>query len=663
MAGQVLRKPTIGNRPNMTSKLYLLITLTFLSSGHLYGQTYNKQNTYLDALELANIKNSIPNSANKDTIYTINSFVDAFKKIVHKYGDDAELLDNPFLKNHLLGIYPPDTSPKVSSYIPGWHRPEKKEILKPIDYFSQGFAPASQGSVSWQASAINGVANFMAGRVKQEVLHASIDQIFKQIKTKGDSVLVKSIFPKTFRQIGALYGCGKSSYYTSDLLLLRQTAQIDIEQLPKNIIRNPEAIFPKIKNEPKMKDMMAFENYLVEYSQQGQSLERLLSVLAEENYSSDSTIYRILNVADLISQAMLNKEGNKDIWVNPLNMLPATASAMDNLEIRYFYGLLYQQLIQIPEFKYYLKSEDPKDIVSIAGKIQHLVRFVNRLNNTYNYIKSQKFHLKSPEEIVAYTNEVYKSIGFFITTLKNIPEINNHYQLHDTLIEISEKYITILESLIRQEYQQVIPLLVIEFGAYMTDEHGKSMRTIAFVSQLATIENADDMEALLNSYALPIGSSSIKRHSRFNITINSYVGLTAGRETAFGTLKKQTKGNIGLSAPIGISATFCKGYLTAFLSFIDLGSIVNQRLNNDTSAYSNLKFEHFFTPGMGLFFNHPKLPVTAGFHFNYIPNLRTIKYEHGGATITESNRSVTRINLSFLVDIPLYTIYNREKAK
>lgn len=646
----------------MTNKINLLITLTLLYSGNLFGQIYNKQNTYLDALELANIRNSIPKS-NKDTIYTINSFADAFRKIVYKYGNDSELLDNPFLKDYLLGIYSPETSEQVADYIIGGDDQKGKIIYKAIGYSSEELVPSSLKSASWQASAINGLANFMAGRFKQEALHVAIDKIFKQIKTKEDSILVKSIFPKTFKQIGDLYGSGSSSYYTNDLLLLKLTAQIDIEQLPKNIIKNPETIFPKLENEPRIKDMLALGNYIVEYSQQGQSLDRLISILANENYSSDSTVYKILNVADLFSQALLNKEGSNDIWVNQANILSATASSLKNLEIRYFYGLLYQQLSQIPEFRNYLKNQNSNDIVLIAAKIQDLVRFVSKLNSTYNYIKSKEFNLKSPEEIVTYIKDINQTISFFATTLNKIPEINNLYILNDALLNVSARYITIVEALMKKEYQKVIPLLVIEFGEYMMDKNGKSSRTIVFVSQLATIERADDMEALLNSYALPIGSSSIKRHSNFNISVNGYVGLTGGWETAYGAQKNQTKGNIGLSAPIGLSATFWNGYLTSFVSFIDLGSIVNQRLNNDTTSYSSIKFEHFFTPGIGLFVNCPKLPISAGIHFNYIPNLRTIKYESGSATITESNRSVTRINFSVLVDIPFFTIYNRDKTK
>jgi hypothetical protein len=642
------QKNKFENIRKMINKFNLLITLTLLYSGNLFGQTYNKQNTYLDALKLKAIKEQNKSGLNLDN----RVLHEDFYEILFKYGlNETNIDSNIFLKG--LGI---EENPLALAN-------NGSLSIREINYSKPKQEFSAIESMNWQASAINGMANFMVGRFKQEILQVSIDQIFKQIKTKEDSILVKSIFPKTFKQIGDLYGSGSSSYYTADLLLLRQTAQIDIEQLPKNIIKNPETIFPKLKNEPKIKDMLALGNYIVEYSQQGQSLDRLLSILSTETYSSDSTVYKILNVADLISQALLNKEGSKDIWVNPINTLPTTATSLKNLEITYFYGLLYQQLIQIPEFKNYLENQDSNDIVLVAAKIQDLVRFVNKLNNTYNYIKSKEFNLKSPEEIVTYIKDINQTISFFTTTLNKIPEINNLYNLDDALLDVSERYITIVEALMTKDYQKVIPLLIIEFGDYMNDKNVKSSRTIAFVSQLATIESAYDMKALLNSYALPIGGASIKRNSSFNISINGYVGLTGGWETAYGTQKNQTKGNIGLSAPIGISATFCNGYLTPFVSFIDLGSIVNQRLNNDTTSYSNLKFEHFFTPGIGLFVNFPKLPITAGVHCNYVPNLRTIKYESGNATITESDRSVTRINFSVLVDIPFFTLYNKEKKK
>jgi hypothetical protein len=644
-------------------KIKILLILTLLFSSSLFGQLYKRHNTYLDALELAKIRDSFfsikTGIEEGDTISLKNDF----NMIVGKYGNISELLSNPFLRQDVERFLS-EISQQTDSINGQNGKIGYKRSSDPSDRQPANLQSSAINGANWQASAINGIANFMAGHFKQEILHVAIDQIFKQIRTKEDSILVKSIFPKTFKQIGDLYGSGSSSYYTADLLLLRKTVQIDLEQLPKNIINKLDAIFPKLNHEPKIiKDMLKLGYYIVEYSKQGTTLDRLLSLLANESYSSDSTIYKILNVADLISQAMLNKEGSKDIWVNPVNITP-TASSLKNLEIKYFYGLLYQQLIQIPELKNYIEKKDSDDTVSIAIRIHNLLRFVNILNNTYKFTDSKGFNLKSPEEIVTYIKGINQTISYFFTTLKNDTNINKSYKINDTILDISAKYITIVEALILQDYQKVIPMLIIEFGKYM-DKNVKSTRTIAFLSQLATIESADDMEALLNAYALPIGSSSIKRRSSFDISVNGYVGLTGGLEIAYRTQIKQPDWNIGLSAPIGISATLatCLGHVSLFMSIIDLGSIVNQRLHNDTTSYSNIKFEHFFTPGIGVFFNCPKLPITAGVHFNYIPNLRTIKYESGGAIITESNRSVTRINISLLVDIPFFTLYNKPKIE
>jgi hypothetical protein len=627
----------------MKIKINFFIVLTLILSHSLFGQTYNKQHTYLDALELANILNSFKLS-NNDTLYDTRNLDEAYFNIVNKYTHLDLLHANPLINGYILGDRQYGSN-EIS---------RKKEI---ISYASSEFTTTSLSSASWQASAINSVTNFMAGRFKQESLQVSIDQIFKQSMAGNDSEIIKCIFPKTYKQIESLYGLGASSYYTSDLLLLRQAAQMDITQLSKNIINNQETIFPSFINEPKLKDMLLMGNYIVEYGQQGLSLDHLISSLSNEIYSSDSTVYRMLNVADLISQALLNKEGSEDTWVNPIIDLPVSSNSLKNLEIRFFYGLLYEQLILIPEFKTYFEEQIAYDEELIAAKIQELIRFVNQLNNTYNYLQSKEFSLNSPEEIAIYIQDINQTIGSFTNTLNT----NQILDLHDSIVEVSSKYLSIVEASLNNDYQRVIPLLIIEFGDYM-DISIKTVRTITFISQLATTESADNLEALLSSYALPIGSSSIKRRSSFNVSVNGYVGLTGGWETAYGSQKNQTSGNIGLSAPIGISTTICNGYLTPFVSIIDLGSMVNLRLNNDTTSNSNLKFEQFFTPGIGLFVNARDFPITAGLHFNYIPNLRTIEYEIGTTTITESNRDVSRINFLLLVDIPFFTLYNRDKS-
>ena len=80
----------------MKTKDSLLFLLISFYSFSLLAQGYNKQNTYLDALELAKISNSVPKNT-KDTVYDITSFIDAFREIIFKYGNENEFSMNPFL--------------------------------------------------------------------------------------------------------------------------------------------------------------------------------------------------------------------------------------------------------------------------------------------------------------------------------------------------------------------------------------------------------------------------------------------------------------------------------------------------------------------------------------------------------------------------------------
>jgi hypothetical protein len=129
------------------------------------------------------------------------------------------------------------------------------------------------------------------------------------------------------------------------------------------------------------------------------------------------------------------------------------------------------------------------------------------------------------------------------------------------------------------------------------------------------------------------------------------VGVTIGGELS----KSEWATNIGLSAPLGLTLSLgtknC-GSFSIFASIFDLGSIMNFRLCKNSSSFSKVKFENFLAPGLGVYYNIPKTPFTAGIHANYIPNIREI---------ANIRCSVFRMNVSFLVDIPFFTISNKEK--
>ena len=515
---------------------------------------------------------------------------------------------------------------------------------------------------SWQSSVINGLAGFMAVRFKEEVQQTAAGRIFSEI---DNNELVKFIFPNTYK-LAHTYRNSSNVLFSSDLSLLREATQIDIQNLsrtlPEALIEYPDSVFfPFMKNKPKVKEIFLLAKNITKFSLQSKPLKDLFSELS--NCFADSTsLCQSLKLANLLVQALLDEKNDSLLWV-PKNVPKNELT----LEETVFYALLFEQLRQVPVYDS-IFGKDEIDTTTFINRIETLTAFAGNLNKAYKTLRTKKFNLEKKEDYIDYLKTIKQIVSLFLKE----PLIKKYCNLDDDLFEIIEQYISLIELVTvdlenekgLQKIQKIIPRLTIFLINYLNLDI-KSVRTLTFVSQLALIEKEADMVNLLESYTLPIGSSSIKRNSRFNVTLNSYVGLTAGHEMIIGQSCCPRINNFGLTAPVGLAFTFGCGKVTAFASFIDLGSIVNVRLKSDTTFYSKIKFEHFFTPGIGLYFNCPKNPITIGLHYCYVPKLRTVNYlpDAEKVEIVEKSYDVSRINASILVDIPFFTIYNRSHKR
>lgn len=621
---------------------FLLLTnlILFFFSINVSGQDYNKRNTYVDALKLKDIVGQYKNGQDN---YLLKN---AYFEILAKYEiDKSNIQENIFFKNELT----------IEDQYSNLDGPAEKVNV----YIAPSIASSNLEAITWQSSAINGLTTFMAERFKKELLQFSMNQLFKRVSSSSELSVISSIFPKTFNEIQHLDKNNLGSFYSYNFNLLSLAAQIDMEKVPENIAKNADFIFPLLQDRPKEKDILLIGHYVVKHSKNEEPLDILLQSLSNEQFSKDGTILKILNIADLLSQALKNESNADNIWINPSALSSANIDDVENLQIKYFYGLLYQQLCKIPEFKRYFFNSY-YDMNRTVIKLERLLSFINKLQSTSNYSKLNNHKLSTSDAKIFYISGIIEAMNEFLSTLQAIEEVNYEFDISSQMITVSYKYLTITEAIIGKDYKKIIPIFLIEFREYM-GENIEAAKTISLIADLAFIEDSESMEKLLDSYSLPLGSSSIKRQSNINISLNGYVGITGGFEKAFGSEQDIVKGNIGLSAPIGISTTFLNGRVTTLVSFIDLGSLVNQRLNNDGLNYSNLKFEHFLSPGFGIFYNFRKSPISTGIHTAFISNLRSIKYQSDNAIIVETGRSVARFNLSILVDIPFYTLYNKAK--
>lgn len=640
-----------------------IIVISFSTFSQNADYTYNKQPTYLDALRLEQI---IEANNNADAIgdHKESTNLNAeYYKILGKYIDTAELDIHPFLKDYKIDITPKLSEEqirnKTQAYNNAMNLSGASSDEKPAEEISQ----TSSIPMNWEAAAINGIANFMAGRFKEELLHLGIDQMFKRISVR-DSSLIGAVFPKTLAHIIDLRLNGDNAYYTADLLYLRELVQLDMQNLPTNLVDNLDKIFLKLEMKPNLKDGIVLTSGLVKYAEMGVPVDQLLTYVSDTSlYSSDSSIVsQLVNITDLLSQAFKDKAGTGRTWINPLITVPNVSGDKSKAITKIFYGLLYSQLIATKQFEdgfvKITKGMTPANAKAKISKVmQNVSLAVNQFEMIGNLLKENNYEIQNVSQAMTVINELVGAVQSTSIALKSIdPKLAKF----DSVVGVVREYISFTESLIEKNYRSAIPKLAAIFGAY-ADDNVEMSRILGFVAGLGDVKDDEDMEALLQSYALPIGSASIKRSSYFNLSVNGYVGFTGGLERAFAveTKNNQDKGNIGLTAPIGIAMTFGRGNVTLFASIFDLGSIVNQRLDNDTTSYVDLRFEHFFSPGAYLFWNIKNTPLSLGAGVSYIPNLRTIKYEDGNTTIGESGLNVMRLNVTLVVDIPFFTLYNR----
>jgi hypothetical protein len=174
---------------------------------------------------------------------------------------------------------------------------------------------------------------------------------------------------------------------------------------------------------------------------------------------------------------------------------------------------------------------------------------------------------------------------------------------------------------------------------------------IKYVNLLAALtkaENSEAVERLLETYALPVGSSRIKKVTKFNIAANSYIGGYFGRSGLPGS---GFSNEYGFTAPIGL--TFSTGFkkwgsVSLFLSAFDIGGTVRYKLNNQGKYEQDVTFAGIISPSAQIVLGFPfYFPVSFGFGVQWI----TPAVEN-----TNNIPLMPTFNTFIGIDIPLFNL-------
>jgi hypothetical protein len=415
-------------------------------------------------------------------------------------------------------------------------------------------------------------------------------------------------------------------------------------------------------------------------------------------------------------RAANNTDTNR-IWVSEKD-IKLLANNTTNTQL--YLGLVYQQ-IKNQDLKICFKdttinlaallAQKKDQILLFQGKIMQFGALSEKLTKSYNEIKEKKGKKEklTNEDVNNYISLSIDATDYALSMVKLFDSTLNV----DAYLAIVRKSNRLYKEVYTQQYTRAV-ISTVEIltairdlaekrVAVKDDKQGSFVRGykktyenadnldklnkfvkkaqpyIMFIGNVADAQNSDDIKAALNNAILPVGSSNVKKGTRLNLSIQSYLGAYYGlNKVDNGTYGAGAwSDRFGVTAPIGVSFTpgFLSwgkgGALSLFASILDIGAVVDYRLKIDSVAAANGRQEavatknytvhlgNIVSPGgylvYGFFGN---LPLSMGVGGQYGPGLSKIDV-NGTTTI---NNPAWRWSAFLAVDLPFFNIVNNPKS-
>jgi hypothetical protein len=613
----------------------LILTLTICFASQLGYCQYRILNTFVDAKNLASFYKAQEQLYKKRESKSHN--LDEINKIFNKYNmSEISFTENPFLKGEIVEeILFYDVSKLVGSS-------DATSTLNNLINFNEKSSVGNSIRLSsevWQKALLQGTANFMAERFEQEITNIAIHRLIGQI-TDNQSQNIQFLFPSTFKFVkGYLSQASVNGLFYSDLNLLRHYSELDLKALGNKL---PGFIANNSSNEDVKLMMKIVHELMTNPVLYSDPVEVFNAIFAETENIISEFLWKQMELAEIFMNAFRSDSTSNRIWVNSSDI---NLTQIDNdYTVRFFYALLYEQI------HVYFSGDTKSKIDQINHWVNKSIIMFERVDNTI-----KKFERNKLEEI---SFDDYKTILLSIADVVDLFR-NDSIKYRNALTHI----LNIYEAIENKGHKYILPSvinLLYDYGLDKLITDRNFFQTLDLLIELTMLENSEDMKELLNSYALPIGSSSLKRNgmkNNWNISLNGYVGFNGGIEKVYNS-NSNGQFNFGLTAPIGLSFSckFGNGWSgSLFTGIIDIGSLVNNNFKNEIQSESKLRIQQFLVPSLGYFVNIKNSPFSFGPTLSYHIDSRI--FDDG--VIVENQLNTLRLNFSILVDIPFFTFYNK----
>ncbi|MCI0707173.1 MAG: hypothetical protein L0Y80_06810 [Ignavibacteriae bacterium] len=513
---------------------------------------------------------------------------------------------------------------------------------------------------SFQTSMIDATASFIAGRFKEEVSLVFFEKM-KDYMSNKESDQLQALFPTT----SGLFKATNDINYSTFLQVIKGAFEKDMQ----NLIYSLPVFFEKafLQEGGQTSPEVLYTLLLIKTLSSLRDGTHILETLRELQITDDTSLKTYtdaISIALEVSNSLRSNDVSKSIWVT----FSEFQRLKMNTELRNIYlGLLFQELKQLQDDKLTAVVADSAKYFPLVEKFFVLASSIDRQTMRWKQLAAQGSGLTAEQtlnfliselDLVDYVQQISDSLRArqIDNTTRPLPKAQ--------LVEIKRAVLEAYSACQQKEYGAALSNVLFLLHTTLGNEfnnHSELIRYGSFMVAVAQAKNSQEMQSAIEAASLPAGSYSIKRKSAKNISLNAFVGITGGWEQAFKGKRTEDSGNLGFTAPIGIAYSWGLGTpevsaVTVFVSFIDLGAVVNFRLgDNRTALPEGVTFANLVAPGIYLIYGFEGVPLALGVNVAMSPKLRQIT--DGDSQILDAN--AFRINLSFTVDIPLLNFYTR----
>lgn len=620
--------------------------------------------------------------------------VEPHSSIVHDAIEiKKELLDTCFI-NKILEKYDISSSDelKANSLLNGIIRdyPEFTCEDTPFGISSSSEAAQSSNSTSGIGGLdvtkyADGLTKFLIKRTKEE-LAVSFFQEFKTAITDTKNKDFVTVFPST--AVGLQQIDTEIYYFQRYIGMLREQAESDIHLLPENfrklILSTPQAT---LKSKPDLKAAYLTGIDLVIGIRDKSHPGEIINSFDASNFAKNPSLEGAMKTLQLLSTSMHDTQVDtgESYWVEK-STLRKVLQDPDIFQI--YLGLLVQKSKQQN-----ITFSGPKsladELLTYAKKPLELRPYIEKLMvhaSTINALikadkeSDSKLTFQDASRYFLAINQILGSANGLLNQLGLESGKAGFDDILFTLDHVGRLY----NDIVYKRYSSAVLNLGIIYEYIFSrpdptnEKTAEQLKLIkkygAFMATLLQAENSDDVASVIEAYALPSGSSIIKRKSHNNISLNAYLGPYLGRshpisqpdDMDMGTgmdMDSNTDSIFGLTIPVGIAFSrgnvFKNGSLSLFFSLLDLGAIAEFRFKDDTSEVSKIFLREIFSPGAFISYGFGNTPLSLN------AGIQRTSYLTSVGTNQNIINSIPRLrySVSLNVDIPLLNFRTRETKK